>query len=351
MLTHFIIGLLLATSVFLAFIEERLNDKQRLFILSGYALVMIILATTKSIEHTADAINYEAMFYHNENTLAEIATEPTFIYLSRLIIACGGTFTILLFVYAILSIPLKLKALTTITPYIFTALLIYIPVYFEIHDMIQIRTAVAAAFLLTAIITQCRKKYLLTVLLVICAILFHYSALAFVPMLIIGNRKMNKYMRITVAVLVPIGFAMYILKKDLFSLIPSALVYGKLDLYQKMSEKGEWQELAILYKNLYFMSKCAMLYACLFYYDYIVKRHQMAPLLINLFAASILFILTMSTIPVLAGRVSDLYGIIDCIVFTFILYLAEPKYLGRIAIALLGTYVFFYNMLLNEYFT
>ena len=137
--------------------------------------------------------------------------------------------------------------------------------------------------------------------------------------------------------------------KDMFSLIPSSIMGGKLDFYQKTTEKGEWA-MALLYKNVYFMLKCAMLYLCLYYYDLIVKECRMAPLLINLFIASVLSLMLFSTIPVIATRVSDLFGIIDCLVFTFTLYFVTPRYAARIGIAVLGLYMLIYNMLVAEYF-
>ena len=79
--------------------------------------------------------------------------------------------------------------------------------------------------------------------------------------------------------------------------------------------------------------------------------NTLAPILINLFAASTLFLPSMASIPVLAGRISDMYGIIDCIVFTFALYLVSPKYMARTAIAILGLYMLVFNIMYTEYFT
>jgi len=347
---HLTIAVFFAVTVFIAFVEDYLKEIHKLAILAVYVVFMVLLATTKSIENTADASGYEEMFLHNDNILTEITTEPSFIYLSRILLALGGTISTLFFVYAVITIPAKMRALYKMTPYIFTALVIYIPIYFEVHDMIQIRAAAAAMFLLSAILTLAHKQYWLTALLTVCAILFHYSAVAFVPFFLWGNRRLSFVWRIVVACLVPVSFAMYFLKLDLFSLIPSFLVGGKLDFYKEASEAGEWDELSAPYLNLFFMSKCVVLYLCLYYYDYIVNRNPLAPILINLFAASIIFLLSMATIPVVAGRISDLYGIVDCIVFTFCLYIIAPKYLVRIAITLSGLFMLIYNVVNTEYF-
>lgn len=351
MLTHLIIAFIFCVTLVLAFVEDAIKSVNRLAVLVVYAVFFILLASTKSIEHTADAANYEEWFYNSDHPLIELTTEPTFRYISRIILALGGGIVTLFFIYALISIPLKLWSLSKMTPYIFTAMLIYIPVYFELHDMVQIRVAAAAAFLMAALIPLSNKQYLYATLLMITGVLFHYSAGVFIPFLFLGNRRLHYTLRIVIACLIPLGFAMYFMKKDLFSLIPSALIQGKLDLYKETTDKGQWVDIVLPYKNLYFMVKCCLLYLCLYYYDYIVEKNRFAPMLINLFAAGLFIMLAMATIPVIAGRISDLFGIVDCIVFTFCLYIISPKYVVRIAISLVGLYMLFYNMMYTEYFT
>ncbi len=348
---HLTIAVFFAVTVIIAFFEDYLKEIHKFAILAAYAVFMILLATTKSITNTADAIDYETLFYNNDDPLMVIATEPTYIQLSRLVLALGGSVVTMFFIYAVITIPAKLKILYKLTPFVFTALILYIPVYFEVHDMIQIRAAAAATFLLFCIYQIYKKNLLYATLYLICATLFHYSAIVYLPFLFIGNRQLNKYGRITIAILVPVCFMMYLLKLDWFSLIPESLVWGKINLYKEMTDTGEWQELFPLYYHLYFLIRCAVLYLCLYYYDTIVKNQPIAPLLINIYTTSICFLTSMSTIPVIAGRISDMFGIIDCIVFTFCFYIIAPRYLVRIGITLTGIYMLIYNMLFTEYFT
>lgn len=322
-------------------------------ILGSYVVFMIFLATTKSIDNTADAVQYEYTFLHNDDPLLSLTTEPTFIYLSKIVLAFGGTISTIFFIYAAITIPVKTKTLYTLTPYIFTALVLYIPVYFELHDMIQIRASAASTCLLLSIFPLSKGQHWKAFICIICGILFHYSAAAYLPFLLIGNRKFNLTTRIIVGALVPVCFAMYLLKLDWFSIMPSISpsIDYKLENYKASSEKGLWQELYPLYANIYYLAKCGMLYLCLIYYDYLTKKHSMAPLLISLFAASVLFLPSMATIPVIASRISDLYGLVDCIVFTFLLYLLDSKHIARAAIAIVGFYMIIYNILFTEYFT
>ena len=346
---HLLISGLFAVTVVMAFLEDYLKEIHKIVILAVLATLMVLLATTKSIDHTADGTIYEHIFYNNYEILTQLTTEPTFLWLSRLVLALGGGLIWMFLIYALIAIPTKLKALYGMTPYIFTALIIYIPIYYELHDLIQIRAAAACAFLLLALNPLSNKRYWTATLLMIIAILFHYSSVVFIPFLFIGNRQLGYNSRLVVACVIPVCFVIYLMGKDLFSLIPSSILGGKLDYYQKTSEKGEW-EMALLYKNVYFMLKVAMMYLCLYFYNHIVENNRLAPLLLNLFLASILSPMLFSTIPVIASRVSDMYGIIDCIVFTFALYLFSPRYLARFGILIIGIYMLIYHMMSDDYF-
>jgi hypothetical protein len=346
---YLLISGLFAVTVVMAFLEDYLKEIHKIVILAVLATLMVLLATTKSIDHTADGTIYEHIFYNNDEILTQLTTEPTFLWLSRLVLALGGGLIWMFLIYALIAIPTKLKALYGMTPYIFTALIIYIPIYYELHDLIQIRAAAACAFLLLALNPLSNKRYWTATLLMIIAILFHYSSVVFIPFLFIGNRQLGYNSRLVVACVIPVCFVIYLMGKDLFSLIPSSILGGKLDYYQKTSEKGEW-EMALLYKNVYFMLKVAMMYLCLYFYNHIVENNRLAPLLLNLFLASILSPMLFSTIPVIASRVSDMYGIIDCIVFTFALYLFSPRYLARFGILIIGIYMLIYHMMSDDYF-
>ena len=89
---HIIIAILFCFTVVLAFCEDYLKDSHKIYILAGYAIFMIILATTKSVGDTADALVYEQMFYNNNVTFVQLITEPTYIYISRMVRALGGGF-------------------------------------------------------------------------------------------------------------------------------------------------------------------------------------------------------------------------------------------------------------------
>lgn len=351
MLMHLTIVMLFIITATLSFFEERIQERDKIIILSAYVFFMIFLATTKDIEHTADALTYNTYFLRNDHFFFVLILEPTFIYLSRFVLALGGTVVAMFFIYASISIPSKIWTLSRLTPYIFTALLIYIPVYFELHDMIQIRVAAAGGFLMLSLIPITQKRYLLASILILCGISFHYSSGIYLPFLFIGNRKFNRIIRILLAIILSLLIVVNLLKSDLLSLLPSSLMQGRVDFYKEATEKGNFGTEFSPFYMIYVWIKSILLYLILYYYDLIAEKNRYAPLLISLFTASIFLVYSLSSLPVISGRLSELYGIIDGIVFTFLIYIIQPAYAAKAIIVAVGGYMILYAMLFTEYFT
>lgn len=345
------VAVLFVIVLLLSLAEDYIEERKKYCILAGLLLVMIAAATVKPIGVVADSEAYEDMFYNNDNPLIEAMTEPTFIYISRLVLLFGGGVAVVFFIYALISIPTKLLFIDKMTPCLFTAMVIYVPVYYELHDLVQVRAAAAGAFLVVSLYCYANKRYVSTAVAFVVACLFHYSSISFLPVLLIGNFAGGKVGRMVMACFVPLGFAFYFAHRDLFSLLPSALTAGKIDFYKDSAETGlGWDEMLAPYKNLYFLVKCAMFYVYLYYYEYLKdKSRYFVPIMLSE-AGSFFWLLSMSTIPVLASRVSDLYAIFDAIFFTFAIYLIEPKIVVKVAIACVGAYMLVYNMLYSSYF-
>lgn len=335
--------------VLLAFAEERMTVRQKQGVLIGLGIVMIFLAATKDINVVTDADAYEKLFYLNDDPLVEVMTEPTYIHISRIIIALGGSFAVIFLVYAIISIPLKLAILNKMTPYVFTAMLIYIPVYYELHELVQIRAGAAGAFLLCSLYFFSNKRYWLCTAAFLVAVSFHYSSFTFVPLFFMGTKRIGVVGRWLLACIVPIGFAMYFLGLDLFMILPSSLIGGKVDFY-KSSTEAVGEEIMLVYKNPFFVLKCILFLVMLRFYDYVEEKCKYFTIALKAQACSIFMMLSVSTVPTLAGRTSELFGIMDPILFASIVYLVKPRYAARIIITCIGLLMMVYNLMLAHYF-
>ena len=337
-----------AIVVVLSFMEDYMPSWQKKLVLTVIGVALVCIAAFKPMT-TTDALSYEYYYLNNDNPVVEIATEPTFIYLSRFYLSYGFGIVSMFLTFALIAIPVKLTAIWKVTPYAFTAMIVYMGVYYPLHDVVQIRCGVASSFLLMSIIPLAKRKYLQATCLTIIAVLFHYSALAFLPVLFIGNMKVGKYWKILLGVSIPICLALYLMGKGAVSLIPSALIEGKLDLYKESSESGDWA-MYVPYKQIMFLAEFAMLYVFILFYDTIEKHYIYTPILIKILVIEMGFLVMFSEIPVLGGRLHDLFGIFNILAFTCCMYCIKPKYAVRIGITILSLTNYLIYMSYHLYF-
>ena len=337
-----------AIVVVMAFAEDYLPAWQKSIILVTIGIALICISGFKPMT-TTDSQSYEYYYYNNDNIIVEIATEPTYIWLSRFYLSFGFGIVAMFLTYALIAIPIKLTALWKATPYVFTAMIVYMGIYYPLHDAVQIRCGVASSFLLMSIIPLAKKQYFRAFCLTIIATLFHYSALSFLPVLFVGNIKVGKYWKILLGVSIPICLALYFMGIGAVSLIPPSLIEGKLDFYKESSEAGGWDEY-VPYKQLTFLAEFAILYIFIFFYETIEKHCVYAPILIKILVIEMAFITLFSEIPVLGGRLHDLFGIFNLLAFTCCMYCIKPKYVVRIGITVLSLTNYLIYMSYHLYF-
>lgn len=334
--------------VVLAFLEDIIPAWQKQLALAVICIAMICVSAFKPIT-TTDASTYEYYFYFNDDPIIEMATEPTYIWLSRLFLSLGWGIEAIFFVYAVLSIPLKSIALWKITPHVFTAMIVYVGIYYPLQDVVQIRCGLATAFLVWALVPLARGQYLPALGLTLIATAFHYSSLAFLPVIMVGNIPVTRRLRILMGISVPAFLLLYIVHIDAFTLIPSSIIEGKLDLYKEMSDAGDWEEY-IPYKQLTFLAEIALLYFCLFFYDTIEKYTSYVRILVKILVIEMGCLTMFAAVPVLGGRLHDLFGIFNAITFTCCLYCVKPRYAVRAGITVFALAYYIIQMLDEMYF-
>ena len=179
--------LLFITCLSLSFIEERLSDRDKklLYVLLG--VVMIVITGMREVGSTPDTEAYEDMYYAKEGNLTILLTEPSFRLISDLLHSMSLGITALFFAYAILAVPIQLSALWKISKMPFLTLTLYISYYYMIHDMVQMRCAVASGLFLWAIYFYVNHKKLYTLLFILLGTFFHYSAIAGLIIFFLGN--------------------------------------------------------------------------------------------------------------------------------------------------------------------
>ena len=133
------------------------------------------------------------------------------------------------------------------------------------------------------------------------------------------------------------------------SLIPNSIIEGKLDIYKEMSEIGEWEEY-IPYKQVTFLAEFVLLYVFLFFYDTIERHCIYAPIFVKILVLEMFFLTMFAEIPVLGGRLHDLFGIFNAVAFTCCLYCVKPRYVARIGITIFALGHYLIQMFDHMYF-
>ncbi len=337
-----------AIVVVLAFFEDFMPAWQKILILIPIGIALICISAFKPMT-TADALNYENYFYNNDDYIIEIATEPTYIYMSRFYLSLGYGITAVFLTYALIAIPIKLALLWKMTPFVFTSMIVYVGIYYPMHDAVQIRCGVAVAFLLWAIVPLYKRQYIRASALMIVATLFHYSSLAFLPILILGNIKVGKYWKYFLGVAIPICLVLYLAGISAFSLIPKSMIEGKLDLYKDLSDTGYWDKY-IPYKQISFIAEFALLYIFIFYYDTIEKHCRYAHILIKVLVLEMGYLIMFAEVEVLGNRLHELFGMFNVLAYTQCMWCIKPNYLVRIGIAAFSLTYYIAQMYNDVYF-
>jgi hypothetical protein len=332
----------------LSFLEDHMSAWQKLILLFSICIALICIATFKPMT-TADAANYEKYFLLNDNLLIETITEPTYIYLSRLYISLGFGVIAMFFTYALIAIPTKLTLLWHLTPFVFTSMMVYVGIYYPMHDVVQIRCGVAVAFLLWSMIPLQEGRYLWAAALFLTATLFHYSSLAFLPILFVGNMEIGKYWKWILGVSIPICILLYLAGFGSVNLIPGEAIEGKLDYYKEVSDTGA-DEKYVPYKQITFLAEFAMLYVFIFFYDTIHRHCRYAPILIKVLALEMGYLIIFADIEVLGKRLHELFGMFNTISFTCLLYVIRPRYVARTGLAVFCLFHYIVQMLSKIYF-
>ena len=327
-----ILSILLICMAF-SLIEENMRWRDVLMVVGLIGISMVIIAGTRGADSTPDSDNYEFMYY-GVNSLDVDLREPTFIYISYYLNTLGFGVNALFFAYAVLSIPLRLTAICKLSKLPILTLAIYISYFFQLHDLMQIRCAVASALFLFAIYFCADKRWWLTLLFIILGSLFHYSALAGFALFFFSNTELKKWQRIALAVVVPIGMLFYFFGFDYSYLIPDELGGDRLAVYRNLKDRGKEDDLSwTFYKNPVFLLNLALYYACLLYYEVLAKSYKYLPIMLKNLAFAFICMFTLGTLSaVVASRLYEYFAISTIFLWTAIAYAFRPVNYGKVLI-------------------
>ena len=324
--------LLFITCFSLSFVEDRLGDREKKILYVLFGIAMIMIAGTREVGSTPDSETYEDMFYSGEDSISMLLTEPSFGIITNILQSMSLGINALFFVYAILAVPIQLSALWRFSKIPLLMLTVYLSYYYMIHDMVQIRCAVASGLFLWAIYFYVERKPVLTLLFILIGIFFHFSAAAGLIIFFLGN-GFPRWQRYLLYAIVPVGLVVYVTHIDIFSLVPDELGGLKLMKYRTMREKGIEDELAgwKLSSNLLIWMNIVLYYACIYYHDYLVKHFKYTSVAIKLQGVGFIFLFFVNALSMVVGnRMCDYFSIASVLLWTASVYAFTPIIIGKI---------------------
>ena len=335
--------LLFIVIVSLIFLEEYLGDYNK-YVYWGLCIIMILLCAFRTIGVDPDSEAYEEIFKTHENN-PELLVEASFLFFSGIVQRFTDDVHYLFLIYAILGVTIKFIALRQLSPWYFLPLAIYFGNYFILHDYIQIRASIASGMLLLAIKPLSEGKKKKAILFFLIANIFHYSSLAFYPILFFNNRLSLIWKYLLIAIM-PIGVVLFLLHYDFFSALPIPYIQDKIEMYKALTERGIFDELSL--KNVFiWIQYCIILYS-LYFYDTMLEKCPALPLLLKITAYSMACFFALSSISVVAGRLHELLGIVELALFPCVCYTIRPQYYGRIAVCFIGAVEMYFTLFVWE---
>ena len=338
--------ILLAIAVLAFFEDEEIQKRGWLLFALAAVLTLFVAFRPAGIDNDYDAY---LGYYKHPTGVAALLTEPTFKMISGF--ARFFEAPLLMFViYAFLAVPLKVYAIKRLSPYWYLSILLWFTHLFVIQEMTQIRVAVATGiflFSLPFLADGQKRKFSLCL---VCAILFHYSALALLPLLLLGNKELTRPYRWVLVVVPVLMYAFPFIGMDMLKLIPIPFIQQKLQMYEELMvyEGGVWADINIY--NAMALVRLFAYYMLIWKYDYLKEKYPYMPILLKVFCYSICVYVGLSFLPPIAMRVEEFIAIIDCIMFPMLAVIVRPHWLGRLlvvlyAICILLANIFLYRLL------
>lgn len=326
--------------VFLCFLEESL-EKYKTYVYIAICMILILYAGFREVGLDRDSESYEYLFYSSDNPLAILFVEPSFLLISSIASRMGNDVHGLFLIYAMLGVSLKFIAIRRLSPVLFLPIAIYISDFYVLHDMTQIRAGVASAIFLMSLkpLHEGRKRR--AALYMAAGIFFHYSSLILFPLLLFGNKDLTFKWKIALAAIPVIGIGMYIANFDILLSLPIPYIQEKLESYRKLSDFGYYDRSSIMPPFMFI--KICMFYYCLWFCDTIKQFLPSVNIILKIMGMSIIAYYALSYVTILGQRCSELYGIVEVLLYASAIYTIIPQYVGKVYVIFITLVMTFYS--------
>ena len=335
----YILALFIVLSVVL--ISKQRWSSNKTFIWVSFCLYIGI--TTLRTHNMPDYENYYDYFVSGGFERAEIGFKFYVDTLKHIIVNPQALFLAV----ALLSVGIKWTAIQKLSPCIWGTLLIYLSHFFILHDMIQIRAAIASGLLLWATKFLAERNAKKFFLISAIAVLFHNSALVIFPLWFINTNKTHKNIYIW---MIPIAYIIVITGHSfgyLVSHIPIEQIQTLWMMYEQVMARDVGTAINIF--NSMHLIRCAICLLILVNLDKLAQYNPYTIVWAKIYTISFVAFLLLSDIPVIAFRISELLQIVEIVLLPTILLLPRYRQLGKYIIIGFAGFCIFINIFYLQY--
>lgn len=241
--------------------------------------------------------------------------------------------------FAILSIGLRLWFIQKYASFFFLSLVVYMANIYILHDMIQIRAAMASVALLWSTVYIYQRKFVRFICVILLATLFHYSSLAIIPLYFLNSCK-AKWLYI----ILPISYICYFAGIRIGTLIQHIPIDFIQQLYDMYSYSTMSEDQTVNVFNLLHIFRCMLFCFILSRITMIAKKNVYSILYLKIYALSLAALVLLSDIPVLAFRISELFQVIEIVLLPLLVYTFKSKYMGKFVVICIALMISFVNI-------
>lgn len=330
-----------------SFFEENLRKRDKLLLFAFIGLVMILIAGTRGVLDTPDSAMYEVNF--DEATSLDSSDslqEPSFTFISYFVKLLGLGINGLFFVYALLSIPFRLGAIWKLSKIPILTLSIYISFYYQLHDLVQIRCAVASAFFLFAVYYKAESQKWKALWCILIGAFFHYSAIAGLIIFLFNNKKLETRHIVLLLSVLFFGVAFYFSGLDISVFLPDELG-GRLQIYRELKENGIEGDLegVVFYMNPLVLTNMVLYLTCIYFHKALTEQYKYLPIMLKIMGLAFLFLLTMGNISsVVSSRLFEYFDVVSIFLWTALIYAFKPVFAGKMIVHVISTARIIYSV-------
>lgn len=326
-----------------------LKEKSRTWVMPIVFLILFLFAGSRGLHVDRDYTTYITYFDGllgndiNYFTLENIAfCEPAFYfipYFCKLLI--GQNYYYLTFsIFAFLGVYCKLRSFYLSNSW-FLSSIIYLSSFFLLHEMTQVRVGVSTGILLLSIRSIVDRNFPKFIGFILLGCLFHYSSLLFIVAYFIGEKSVNRWLY---GGLLTVSILLGLMHKDLLGVIDISFVSDKVAIYLEHNKSGTFK---INVWNYGFIINMLFALVFLLKLEHFTAKNRYFPILYKLHVISIFTFVSLSSVPVFAFRISEVFGVVQFCLFPCIIFLFDKRFVGYLFIILLSL-VNFYNSIFNE---